>query len=187
MAASFMTRTGLSNALRKSKRLQPFPRFFGSTAIRPLITGAGKPIAIASEMNYITVLEFIDPQDWNPYERLPNGTIHRRTAKDMLDMTLQQLDTEKGSCILLHDAGGDRSETVKLIPMLITELTKRGYKFVTVSQLINATRDEVNPPVTRSDDLVVANDRAVFEMIYLFELFLSVAFITAIILAYFPQ
>jgi cellulose synthase/poly-beta-1,6-N-acetylglucosamine synthase-like glycosyltransferase/spore germination protein YaaH/peptidoglycan/xylan/chitin deacetylase (PgdA/CDA1 family) len=141
-----------------------------------------KPIAIASEMNYITVLEFIDPQDWNPYERLPDGTIHHRTAKDMLDTTLQQLDTEKGSCILLHDAGGDRSETVKLIPMLITELTKRGYKFVTVSQLINATRDEVNPPVVGSDTLVLANDRVVFEMIYLFELFLSVAFITAIIL-----
>jgi cellulose synthase/poly-beta-1,6-N-acetylglucosamine synthase-like glycosyltransferase/peptidoglycan/xylan/chitin deacetylase (PgdA/CDA1 family) len=141
-----------------------------------------KPIAIASEMNYITVLEFIDPQDWNPYERLPNGAIHRRTAKDMLDTTLQQLDTEKGSCILLHDGGGDRGETVKLIPMLITELTKRGYKFVTVSQLINATRDEVNPPVEGSDTLVLANDRVVFEMIYLFELFLSVAFITAIIL-----
>src|SRR4029077_4010709 len=63
-----------------------------------------------------------------------------------------------------------------------TELTKRGYKFVTVSQLINSTRDEVNPPVQGSDTLVLANDRVVFEMIYLFELFLSVAFITAIIL-----
>ena len=46
-----------------------------------------------------------------------------------------------------------RSETVRLIPMLVKELTKRGYKFVTVSELINATRDQVMPPVTKSDTL----------------------------------
>jgi hypothetical protein len=40
MAASFMTRTGLPNALRIEAH-PPLPRFFGSTAIRPLITGAG--------------------------------------------------------------------------------------------------------------------------------------------------
>ena len=141
-----------------------------------------RPIAVASEMNYITVLEFLDPQDWNTYERMPDGSIRHRTAQDMLQTTLQQLDTERGSCVLLHDAGGDRRETVKLIPMLIAELTRRGYKFVTVSQLINSTRDEVNPPVVGSDTLMLANDRVVFEAIYLLELFLSIAFITAIIL-----
>ncbi len=141
-----------------------------------------RPIVLASAMNYITVLEFIDPQDWNTYERLADGTIRHRTAKDMLQSVLTQLATEKGSNILLHDGGGDRRETVKLIPLLITELSKRGYKFVTVSELINATRDDVNPPVTSRDTLMLANDRVVFEAIYLFELFLSVAFVTAIVL-----
>jgi cellulose synthase/poly-beta-1,6-N-acetylglucosamine synthase-like glycosyltransferase/spore germination protein YaaH/peptidoglycan/xylan/chitin deacetylase (PgdA/CDA1 family) len=141
-----------------------------------------KPIALASSMNYVTVLEFLDPQDWNTEERLPNGTKRHRTAQDMLQSVLAQIDTEHGSSILLHDGGGDRSETVKLIPLLIQELRKRGYRFVTVSALIGATRDEVNPPVTSQDTLMLANDRVVFEAIYLFELFLSIAFVTAIIL-----
>lgn len=141
-----------------------------------------RPIVIASEMNYITVLEFIDPQDWNTYDRGPDGALRHRGANEMLQSALAQIGTEHGSCVLLHDGGGDRSATVKLIPMLITELRKRGYQFVTVSSLINSTRDEVNPPIKSEDTLLLANDRIVFEAIYLFELFLSIAFITAIIL-----
>ena len=140
-----------------------------------------RPIQIASSMNYITVLEFLDPQDWNTQEVI-GGTTHRRTAQEMLQTVEQQILTEHGSSVLLHDGGGDRSETVKLIPLLITELKKQGYSFVTVSQLVGKTRDEVNPPVGSRDTLMLANDRVVFEGIYLFELFLSVAFVMAIIL-----
>ncbi len=141
-----------------------------------------RPIVIASDMHYITVLEFIDPQDWNAYDRGPDGTIRPRDANAMLQSALAQIATEHGSCILLHDGGGDRSQTVRLIPLLITELRKRGYQFVTVSSLFNATRDDVNPPIKAEDTLLLASDRIVFEAIYLFELFLSIAFITAIIL-----
>jgi cellulose synthase/poly-beta-1,6-N-acetylglucosamine synthase-like glycosyltransferase/spore germination protein YaaH/peptidoglycan/xylan/chitin deacetylase (PgdA/CDA1 family) len=141
-----------------------------------------QPIRLASQMNYITVLEFIDPQDWNTIDHGKDGTVRHRTAEDMLKLTLDQLATEKGSCILLHDGGGDRSETVRLIPMLISELGKRGYRFVPVSALINSTRETVNPPVRASDTLLLANDRVVFEAIYLFELFLGIAFVTAIVL-----
>ncbi len=141
-----------------------------------------KPIMLASQMNYVTVLEFIDPQDWNTYDHGKDGSVRHRKAEDMLALTLAQLQTEKGNCILLHDSGGDRSETVRLIPMLVNELTKRGYKFVTVSSLINSNRDTVNPAVAASDTLLLANDRVVFEIIYLFELTLGIAFVTAIIL-----
>jgi len=108
--------------------------------------------------------------------------VRRRTAEEMLQSVMMQVKTEHGSSILLHDGGGDRSETVKLIPLLIEELRKQGYQFVTVSQLIGKTRDDVNPPVTNGDTLMLANDRIVFEGIYLFELFLSIAFVSAIIL-----
>jgi Predicted glycosyl hydrolase len=141
-----------------------------------------KPVVLASNLNYITVLEFLDPQDWNTEERLPNGQLHHRTAQDMLATLESQLDLEHGSCILLHDGGGDRTETIKLVPMLIRDLRAKGYTFVPVSTLINSTRDLINPPVTKSDTLMLANDRVVFEAIYLFELFLSVAFVSAIIL-----
>lgn len=141
-----------------------------------------RPVVLASDLNYITVLEFLDPQDWNTAEMVA-GKIRRRTAKDMLDATLAQLHGgELGSCILLHDGGGDRSETVKLIPMLVAQLRSEGYSFVPVSSLIDATRESVNPPVTNTDTVMLASDRIVFEALFLFQLFLSVAFISAIIL-----
>jgi cellulose synthase/poly-beta-1,6-N-acetylglucosamine synthase-like glycosyltransferase/spore germination protein YaaH/peptidoglycan/xylan/chitin deacetylase (PgdA/CDA1 family) len=141
-----------------------------------------QPVVLASSLNYITVGEFLDPQDWNTHERMPDGTIHRHTAEEMLKSIDAQLGMEQGCSVLLHDGGGDRSETVRLIPMLIAEMTKRGYQFVTVSQLINSTRDQVMPPVNKSDTIMLANDRVVFETIYLLELFLGIAFVTAIIL-----
>jgi cellulose synthase/poly-beta-1,6-N-acetylglucosamine synthase-like glycosyltransferase/spore germination protein YaaH/peptidoglycan/xylan/chitin deacetylase (PgdA/CDA1 family) len=141
-----------------------------------------RPIVTASDLNYITVLEFLDPQDWNLEERREDGTLHHRTAEEMLQTLLTQLESEKGSNVLLHDGGGDRTETVRLIPLIVKELRKRGYTFVTVSQLVGATRDQVMPPVTKADTLMLANDRFVFELIYLTEIFLGIAFLTAIIL-----
>jgi len=140
------------------------------------------PVEVASNLNYITVLEFLDPQDWNTDEPLSDGSVHHRTAQEMLDTLLAQLGTEKGNCVLLHDGGGDRTETVKLIGLLVTELRKRGYEFVTVSSLVNSTREAVNPPVTDSDTIMLANDRIVFEAMYLGEVFLTIAFISAIVL-----
>src|SRR5213075_3102851 len=52
----------------------------------------------------------------------------------------------------------------------------------TVSALVNATREDVNPRVKNSDTLMLASDRIVFEAMYLFEVFLTIAFISAIIL-----
>jgi cellulose synthase/poly-beta-1,6-N-acetylglucosamine synthase-like glycosyltransferase/spore germination protein YaaH/peptidoglycan/xylan/chitin deacetylase (PgdA/CDA1 family) len=142
-----------------------------------------QPLVLASRQNYITVLEFVDPQDWKEEERSPiDGTLHKRTAEDMLKTVLEQIDVEHGSCILLHDGGGDRSETVKLIPLLVNELRRRGKTIVPVSDLIGSTRDKVNPPVKSTDTLMLASDRIVFEAMYVVEVFLGIAFITAIIL-----
>ena len=132
-----------------------------------------KPIAYASRMNYVVVGEYLDPQDWDT---------KGRNAEAMLKLLLEQMGTEKGSSILLHDGGGNRKETVRLLPMLIEELRRRGYKFVTVSSLIDSTRDEVNPPIKDADTIMMASDRVVFEAIYLTELFLGIAFVTAIVL-----
>jgi cellulose synthase/poly-beta-1,6-N-acetylglucosamine synthase-like glycosyltransferase/spore germination protein YaaH/peptidoglycan/xylan/chitin deacetylase (PgdA/CDA1 family) len=137
------------------------------------------PVVRATRLGYITVGEFLDPQDWNIVD--PATGVHR-TANDMLQSVLSQLGSEQGSSILLHDGGGNRTETVKLLPLLITELSKRGYEFVTVSQLVGATREEVMPPVSKTDTLMLADDRLIFEAIYLGELFLGIAFVSAIAL-----
>ena len=44
----------------------------------------------------------------------------------------------KGAVVMLHDGGGDRSQTVAALEELITDLQQRGYTFDTVSSAVNA-------------------------------------------------
>jgi len=41
-----------------------------------------------------------------------------------------------GAIILMHDAGGDRQQTVQALPLIIKALRKRGYKLVSVPRLL---------------------------------------------------
>jgi peptidoglycan-N-acetylglucosamine deacetylase len=48
-----------------------------------------------------------------------------------------------GAIILMHDGGGDRSQTVAALPRIITRLRQRGFRLMTLSQLVAA-----DPPPT---------------------------------------
>ncbi len=54
----------------------------------------------------------------------------------------------RGSVILLHDGGGDRSATVAALPLLIETLRAKGYEIVPVSELLGKTTAEVMPPIS---------------------------------------
>ena len=92
------------------------------------------PLKIAEELNYLVVLENIDPQDW---------------AKPGADIILRRIKQQRhdGSVILLHDAGGDRSQTVEALPRILDWLHKRGDTVVPLSTLLGTTRDAVMPPL----------------------------------------
>jgi peptidoglycan/xylan/chitin deacetylase (PgdA/CDA1 family) len=51
-----------------------------------------------------------------------------------------------GAIVLLHDGGGDRSQTAAALPAIIRQLRARGYTLVTVPRLL---RDDA-PPASRS-------------------------------------
>src|SRR4029077_6194656 len=51
MAASLTTSTGMPSALAKLKPTHPLPKCFGSLTIRPLRTGAGKPMEARSNFH----------------------------------------------------------------------------------------------------------------------------------------
>ena len=80
------------------------------------------------------MLENIDPQDW---------------AKPGADIILQRIKQQRrdGSIILLHDAGGDRSQTVEALPRILDWLHTRGDTVVSLSTLLGTTRDAVMPPL----------------------------------------
>jgi peptidoglycan-N-acetylglucosamine deacetylase len=88
----------------------------------------------------------IDTDDWNENPR--------KSPQEIISSVLAQLQTMKtksqfrGSIILMHDGGGDRSATVAALGPLIEALRAHGYTIVPVSQLMNKTTAEVMPPLT---------------------------------------
>ncbi len=93
------------------------------------------PLAFAEkELGYTVVLEKIDPQDW---------------ARPGADVILQRVKEQRrgGSIILLHDAGGDRSQTLAALPLILDWLVERGDRVVSMSELINIPYDEIMPLV----------------------------------------
>ncbi len=111
-----------------------------------------RPLALTQSMGYITVGDKIDPDDWrdNP----------RPTPEQITQSILNQLG--KGSIILLHDGGGNRTNTIKALPMIITQVRARGYEFISVHELLGKTRDDVMPPISRNDRLWAVVDSAGF-------------------------
>lgn len=82
------------------------------------------------EMGYETVLWSLNSKDWVTFD-------DRYIVKYILHRVRQ------GDIFLFHDSGGvfkpeggNRKETVKAVSRLIDKLKERGYRFVTVSQLL---------------------------------------------------
>ena len=45
-------------------------------------------------------------------------------------------NAHNGSIVVMHDGGGNRSETVAALPAILSHFRHRGYKFVTVAELL---------------------------------------------------
>ncbi|MGE5417305.1 MAG: polysaccharide deacetylase family protein [Acidobacteriota bacterium] len=58
-----------------------------------------------------------------------------RTPQAMVDRVVSKC--VPGAIILAHDGHLDRSMTIKALPLLIAELKKQGYEFVTLQELLN--------------------------------------------------
>jgi len=55
--------------------------------------------------------------------------------------------SKNGSIVLVHDAGGNRDQTVEAVKFVIPELMKKGFQFVTVSDLLHIS-ENIGPGVT---------------------------------------
>jgi len=95
---------------------------------------------------------------------------------------LTQARDLRGNAVLLHDGGGDRSRTVDALRILIPELKREGYRFVTVSALAGLARDQVMPLPEPRERALRGVDRVTFEAAFVVETFLYWAFLTAIAL-----
>jgi cellulose synthase/poly-beta-1,6-N-acetylglucosamine synthase-like glycosyltransferase/spore germination protein YaaH/peptidoglycan/xylan/chitin deacetylase (PgdA/CDA1 family) len=104
-----------------------------------------RPLEFTQGMGYITVGDKIDPNDWQDN---PRHSAEQIAAGVLAHLPPCQLyDQGCGNIILLHDGGGDRSQTVKALPLIIEGARARGFEFVPVYELLGKTKAEVMPPL----------------------------------------
>jgi len=91
---------------------------------RPPYGAFNSPVLrIAASLGLATIVWNVDPRDW----ALPGvGSIEATVLAQV----------KPGSIVLSHDGGGPRAQTLAAYPHIIAALRRRGYRFVTVPQLL---------------------------------------------------
>jgi cellulose synthase/poly-beta-1,6-N-acetylglucosamine synthase-like glycosyltransferase/peptidoglycan/xylan/chitin deacetylase (PgdA/CDA1 family) len=126
----------------------------GAAGVRPRLFRApysSTPDAVTSEQErtlariagegYAIVLSDRDGRDW---ERGRSPAAIARSAAGA---------RRGANVILLHDGGGDRARTLEALPLIVRRMRARGYRFVTVSELLGLRRAAVDLPATGSQRL----------------------------------
>ncbi|MBF2063398.1 MAG: polysaccharide deacetylase family protein [Calothrix sp. C42_A2020_038] len=81
------------------------------------------PYAYARNQKYATIMWSADSVDYS-----------RPSVSKLIDNVMQH--AKPGGIVLMHDGGGNRSNTVKALPQIINNFRKQGYRFVTVPELL---------------------------------------------------
>ncbi|MFC3174638.1 glycosyltransferase [Novosphingobium bradum] len=139
----------------RSTRLFRAP-YFGDA--EPTTADELEPALIAQQQGYSVVGLHVDPGDWK-----------RPGVQAIVDRTIAQVEAgdpdRSGNIVLLHDAGGDRAQTIAALPQIIERLQHDGYQLVPVSTLAGLNRDAVMPRVDGTDLFAVRADVALFSVI----------------------
>ncbi|TRV81567.1 glycosyltransferase [Streptomyces sp. 130] len=85
---------------------------------------------------YLTVVNNTDSEDWK-----------RPGVKAIIDRATPKHG--KGAIILMHDSGGDRSQTVTALGKFLPQMQKRGYEFANLTDALGAP--SAHTPVTGFD------------------------------------
>ncbi len=121
------------------------------------------PALEAQRRGYVSVGLHVDPGDWK-----------RPGVQAIIDSTIAQITSGPQQCgtdadancsrniVLLHDAGGNRAQTVAALPIIIQRLRAMGYRFVSVSALAGLSRNDAMPVITGSEQLGARADLALF-------------------------
>jgi peptidoglycan/xylan/chitin deacetylase (PgdA/CDA1 family) len=118
-----------SEAREITKFGAPYPRLFRP----PYGAWNNETLRILKQHRMLMVLWTVDTSDY----RLPGSDSIVNTVVG---------GAKPGAIFLMHDAGGNRAETIAALPKIITDLRARGYKLVTVPKLILD-----NPPPANQD------------------------------------
>lgn len=125
------------------------------------------PISLAQNLGYLTVASDIDPEDWSQ----PGANVIVKRAKRQRRLG--------GQIVLLHDAGGDRHETVEALPEIIDYLKTRGDRIVPLERMLGESREDVMPPIGKDQPVARLVSRSGFHVLYVLENFIWAFIIVA--------
>jgi len=77
----------------------------------------------ARALGMLSIQWDVDPRDWT---RPGSGAVYSRVVSAV----------RPGSIVVMHDAGGNRAGTIAALPAIVATLRRRGYRLVTVPQLL---------------------------------------------------
>ena len=154
----------------RSTRLFRAP-YFGDA--EPTTADELGPALTAQKLGYTVVGLHVDPNDW---QRPGTDAI----VQQVIDQVHAADSERSANIVLLHDGGGERSQTVAALPRIIARLRAEGYRFVPVSQLAGLPQNAAMPPVKASDLLAVRVDVAAFVVLATLSALLGWIFYVAI-------
>jgi cellulose synthase/poly-beta-1,6-N-acetylglucosamine synthase-like glycosyltransferase/peptidoglycan/xylan/chitin deacetylase (PgdA/CDA1 family) len=87
-------------------------------------------VRAAGRLGYLVAVADLDTQDWRRpgVAKIVRAATPRRGA---------------GAVVMLHDSGGDRSQTLQALDTLLTRLSAKGYRFTTLSDALHLPDTEV--------------------------------------------
>ena len=166
------------------------PPYFGDA--EPTTADELVPVGIASDLGYMTVGLHVDSDDWRKpgADQIVRNVIDgRRRALACLDSLHLKRNEEtplekgcSGSIVLLHDGGGDRTETVAALGPLIDSLRANGDTLILLSGLAGLTHAEAMPELPSSSRSARYAGLAAFGTLGFIEWALTWMFLLAIVL-----
>ena len=138
--------------------------FFGDA--EPTTADEILPAWEAQNRGYLSVGLHVDSEDWQRpgVQAIVNNVLSRIASRLRLATIRRNRSAAATSCCSTI-SGGDRSQTVAALPILIDTLRANGYRFVAVSELAGLSPSQAMPPLSRSDHLAARVDLGLFELL----------------------
>ncbi len=130
-----------------------------------------KPLMLVNQLGYYTVGMKIDPKDWSS----PG-------IDNIVNSVITGAENGDGNIVLLHDGGGDRTQTIAALPRIIEGLQSRGFQLVKVSDLVGVLPDKIMPKVSGAELILSDFSYVAFSFVNWIFIFLSFAFTIGIFL-----
>ena len=142
-----------------------------SEDIEPETPDQVQPLGEMDRLGYYTVGMHIDPLDWQ-----------KPPAEEIVSRVTNQIQNGVGNIMLLHDAGGNRDQTLKALPQITENLKAQGFQFVGVSNLMGLSRDEVMPKISTKEQWVARANSTAFSLVSLLNNFVYWTFMVGVTL-----